>query len=361
LYKNELMNPFIIIDKLYLYKYMTYFIEFIKSPLNILIIILLLFSLFIVLGTYKEGFTSTEITGQTYTDVSGNIYINGTEITDTIFTGPNGNNAEIISVNGDYEIIVTDVSGNQTTYNFNMPTTSNTSSSSNSSSSSTLYNTTFYGQNGGTAQIITGPNGSNLIQITNTNGQITTFSPNNNPYSSYPPIYPPSYPPSYPPIYPPSYPPPSYPPTSYPPTSYPPTSYPPTSYPPPSYPPTNTSSPYSSYSEEYTSPYTQTSSPYTQSSPSTSYDYSNSLPPGIPMSQIPPGQEDLYILKSEIVPPVCPAPVPAVQSSTEQCAPCPPCARCPQPNFECKKVPNYSSSNNDLPSASMSPYSTFGS
>jgi len=61
------------------------------------------------------------------------------------------------------------------------------------------------------------------------------------------------------------------------------------------------------------------------------------------------------------VPPVCPAPVPAVQSSTEQCAPCPPCARCPQPNFECKKVPNYSSSNNDLPTASMSPYSTYGS
>ena len=89
---------------------MTYFIEFIKSPLNILIIILLLFSLFIVLGTYKEGFTSTEITGQTYTDISGNIYINGTEITDTTFTGPNGNNAEIVSVNGDYEIIVTDVS-----------------------------------------------------------------------------------------------------------------------------------------------------------------------------------------------------------------------------------------------------------
>ena len=334
---------------------MTYFIEFIKSPLNILIIILLLFSLFIVLGTYKEGFTSTEITGQTYTDVSGNIYINGTEITDTNFTGPNGNNAQIISVNGDYEIIVTDLSGNQTTYNFNMPNTS------------PLYDTTFYGQNGGTAQIISGPNGSNLIEFTNQNGQITIFSPNNNypptfyPPTSYPPTnYPPtSYPPtSYPPT---SFPSTSYPPINYPPTSYPPTSYPPTSYPPTSYPPTTYSSPYSSYSEEYTSPYTQTSSPYTQSSPSTSYDYSNSLPPGIPMSQIPPGQEDLYILKSEIVPPVCPAPVPAIQSSTEQCAPCPPCARCPQPNFECKKVPNYSSSNNDLPSASMSPYSTFGS
>ena len=315
---------------------MTYFIEFIKSPLNILIIILLLFSLFIVLGTYKEGFTSTEITGQAYTDVSGNIYINGTEITDTNFIGPNGNNAEIISVNGNYKIIVTDVSGNQTTYNFNMPNTSN--------ASSPLYNTTFYGQSGGTAQIIMGPNGSNLIQITNTNGQITTFSPNNY-YSSSSAIYAP---------------PPNYPPSNYPPTNYPPTNYPPTNYPPTNYPSTSYSSPYSSYSED-SSPYTQNSSSYTQSSPSTSYDYSSSLPPGIPMSQIPPGQEDLYILKSEIVPPVCPAPIPAVQSSTEQCAPCPPCARCPQPSFECKKVPNYSSSNNDLPTASMSPYSTFGS
>ena len=48
-----------------------------------------------------------------------------------------------------------------------------------------------------------------------------------------------------------------------------------------------------------------------------------------------------YILKSEIVPPVCPA-CPAVPSK-ESCRPCPPCARCPEPSFECKKVPNYKS------------------
>ena len=34
--------------------------------------------------------------------------------------------------------------------------------------------------------------------------------------------------------------------------------------------------------------------------------YQNSLPQGIPRSQILPGQEDLYILKSQVVPPVCP-------------------------------------------------------
>ena len=53
-----------------------------------------------------------------------------------------------------------------------------------------------------------------------------------------------------------------------------------------------------------------------------------------------------YILKSEIVPPVCPAcpPCPAM-SGKGKCQPCPPCARCPEPSFECKKVPNYNSGN----------------
>ena len=50
-----------------------------------------------------------------------------------------------------------------------------------------------------------------------------------------------------------------------------------------------------------------------------------------------------YILKSEIVPPVCPA-CPAIPSK-ESCQPCPPCARCPEPSFECKKVPNYKGGN----------------
>lgn len=77
---------------------------------------------------------------------------------------------------------------------------------------------------------------------------------------------------------------------------------------------------------------------------------------GISRSQIPKGQENLYILKSEIVPPICPA-CPAVNcnkcsgSDAKKCPPCPPCARCPEPSFECKKVPNYNSTNlmNQLP------------
>ena len=69
---------------------------------------------------------------------------------------------------------------------------------------------------------------------------------------------------------------------------------------------------------------------------------------GIPRNRIPKGQEDLYILKSEIVPPICPA-CPDVNcgncsnNESKKCPPCPPCARCPEPAFECKKVPNYNS------------------
>lgn len=77
---------------------------------------------------------------------------------------------------------------------------------------------------------------------------------------------------------------------------------------------------------------------------------------GISRNRIPKGQEDLYILKSEIVPPICPA-CPSVNcgnsssNETKKCPPCPPCARCPEPSFECKKVPNYNSKGlmNQLP------------
>ena len=65
-------------------------------------------------------------------------------------------------------------------------------------------------------------------------------------------------------------------------------------------------------------------------------------PKGIPKNEIPEGDEDLYILKSQVVPPVCPA-CPVVPR-TEPCPACPPCGRCPEPAFECKKVPNYNSS-----------------
>lgn len=85
-------------------------------------------------------------------------------------------------------------------------------------------------------------------------------------------------------------------------------------------------------------------------------------PQEIPYSQIPAGNEDLYILKSQIVPPVCPA-CPSITACprTEPPPPCPPCARCPEPSFECKKVPNYTSTNNQyLPRPVLSDFSQFG-
>ena len=105
--------------------------------------------------------------------------------------------------------------------------------------------------------------------------------------------------------------------------------------------------------------------------------YSSSLPPGIPVSQIPPGNEDLYILKSQVVPPVCPV-CSVTQSSYHKdkkysnsnneysndkasCPPCPAPQRCPEPAFECKKVPNYNAIDEQyLPQPVLSDFSTFG-
>jgi len=88
----------------------------------------------------------------------------------------------------------------------------------------------------------------------------------------------------------------------------------------------------------------------------------NTTQEGITRNQIPRGDEDLYVLKSEIVPPVCPA-CPTVTSCPRQepCRPCPPCARCPEPAFECKKVPNYKTNDdNYLPRPVLADFSQFG-
>ena len=54
-------------------------------------------------------------------------------------------------------------------------------------------------------------------------------------------------------------------------------------------------------------------------------------------------EDELYVLKSQIVPPVCPkCPDSSTWPRQKPCPACPPCARCPEPAFECKKVPNYS-------------------
>lgn len=82
---------------------------------------------------------------------------------------------------------------------------------------------------------------------------------------------------------------------------------------------------------------------------------------GIRKNDIPEGDEDLYILKSEIVPPVCPkCPDPTVCPRAKPCEPCPPCARCPEPAFTCKKVPNYQSRDqSELPLPMLNTFAAF--
>ena len=123
---------------------------------------------------------------------------------------------------------------------------------------------------------------------------------------------------------------------------------------------TNMATTYPSSSSSYSSYPGQTT--YNTYSPPT--DYSSALPQGIPASQIPPGQQDLYILKSEVVPPVCPAQknVTIYRNSSEcpKCK-CPAPQPCPESPFECKKVPNYNAINNTtLPVPVLPDFSTFG-
>jgi hypothetical protein len=129
---------------------------------------------------------------------------------------------------------------------------------------------------------------------------------------------------------------------------------------------------------------------------------------GITRDQIPPGQEHLYVLKSQVVPPSCPT-NPGFSnrnqesgetngdddeaggedsnleleqdgssglsnglgaafrgtggSKNKKCPPCPACARCPEPSFECKKVPNYSVSSNgsmSVPRPVLADFTQFG-
>jgi len=68
---------------------------------------------------------------------------------------------------------------------------------------------------------------------------------------------------------------------------------------------------------------------------------------------IPKGQQDMYILKSQIVPPVCPACPSSCALKPGSYPPCPPCARCPESAFTCKKVPAYGADSSDMQGSGM--------
>ena len=82
-----------------------------------------------------------------------------------------------------------------------------------------------------------------------------------------------------------------------------------------------------------------------------------------------PGQNSQYMLRSSIVPPVCPACPPITTCpNNKKCPPCPrtavppcpPCARCPEDPFKCVKVPNYESTDrSNLPRPLLNDFSQF--
>ena len=286
-------------------------------------------------------------------------HFSGTSIP-TMFYGPNGSTAKISNQGGAFSVIVTDKDGTNIVYDEQnkallSPTTlaavdmvidkvvevitrvqkaSSTSASTNASPTKSDSVMKYYGPNGAVALMYTDSNGITNLKLVDATGKEVAYSSTSmqsyNPSVDNPNVQ------------------------------------------------QTMGSPTSPNKMNVSSNYNEA---YTQSL--TSNDYSSSLPTGIPKNMIPPGNEDLYILKSEVVPPVCPAcppPILKCGDNDKPPPPCPPCARCPEPRFDCKKVPNYGSGNlganyfggggqfgsmpstngNFLPYPSVSNYSTFG-
>lgn len=229
----------------------------------------------------------------------------------TTFYGPDGGKITINKLTK--TMYVTDSSGKTTRYmkpqNNNM----------NSRGDASLYDSVFTGEDGGSGKIEHSTNGQYVVNVNDNFGNRKTYSPNYNidlnqsqdeqPLSE----------------------------TDIPPGKY----------------------------SGYNNNYNYNTKESNTSTPGSPDDYINSLPKGIPANNIPPGQEHLYILKSQIVPPVCPVCPSNIVYRDKECAPCPACARCPEPSFECKKVPNYNAQNqnqnNDyLPVPVLSNFSGFG-
>ena len=81
----------------------------------------------------------------------------------------------------------------------------------------------------------------------------------------------------------------------------------------------------------------------------------------IPMIDEEEEEEDKYILKSSIIPPICPK-CPDVKACprSKPCPPCPACARCPESAFTCKKVPDYNAiDTQQIPKPVLNDFSKF--
>jgi len=262
-------------------------------------------------STSTSSTTSSSNNYDNYNHYSGSSY-------PTIFYGPNGGTARVIRTANNNTIVITNKNGTTEIYyidsNSNDPNVS-----------------TYYGPNGGSAKLVTDSNGKQAVEITTPNGSKVVYNGDNaytynsqdntiNQYdadsnttgSDYNTAYSAS-------------------------TYY---------------------GPNGGQATTVTGPSGNTYSTYDSSA------YTNSLPQGIPRSQIPAGDEDLYILKTQVVPPVCPAPVvncPNTEFDVTKCPPCAPCARCTEPAFDCVKRPNYKAFSQDfMPVPVLSDFSTFG-
>jgi len=74
------------------------------------------------------------------------------------------------------------------------------------------------------------------------------------------------------------------------------------------------------------------------------------------------GMDNDYVLKSAIVPPVCPkCPQRTACPRQKACPACPRPKRCPEASFDCKKVPNYASANtnSNLPLPMLNSFNQF--
>ena len=288
--------------------------------------------------------TSSNISYDNYNHFSGS----STQLASgTTFYGPNGGSVVVnTDNNGEQSLQVTLANGQQPmTFSSQQQSSSKESYTNYSGSNGTA--TTFYGPNGATATVVNGDNGQQAINIQTSYGSYTYtqsgtsyYNPDNTTSTQYygstgTPIQPSGYSLAY-------------------------------------------EGPYGGSASSTTGYYGGSAGSVTGPQGNTAYyaqgpngntvagtsntDYYNSLPAGIPGNQIPSGQEDLYILKSQVVPPVCPAcPVGAACPRQEKCPPCPACARCPEPSFECKKVPNYNAIGSDyLPAPVLNDFSSFG-
>jgi len=227
----------------------------------------------------------------------------------TLYYGPNGSNAKLVNSNGVYSLIVTDNNGKSSTYSID---------SHKNSKSKTGVTATYYGKDGNSATIVI-YNGIASVKVVDSSGKATIYSSENPQIKKY------------------------------------------------------TDDDKHKNDKHKTSEHkNQTGTDYAtayadahkgNSSPLNSAGkYSSVLPAGISKSQIPRGHEDLYILKSQVIPPVCPVcPIATAATRDKPCPPCPACARCPEPSFECKKVPNYNSISSEyLPQPVLSSFSSFG-